>query len=254
MGRRLSQRERHVYLKNGLVWSRITKIYRSTNIPLLSSRAGHDLTSCFQSKVIAKKTCAKCHFRWLHVEFLENGFNEDHGILLTYRRLWASQTCPTRRHVSVGCKIQSNTSQKCIKWARSANSGINLLRRNLESSNFTRTSISTYSKSTPGMTSPVTSDRLWLEYEWRGVLPGPTRWWASCWTTTAEKTWDSFIYGTEIHGPTANRLDCEECEDTIQRRSPPQWQIKNVSNSLRPLDLHSLIWGLGESCTILFKP
>ena len=58
----------------------------------------------------------------LLVEFLENGLSEDHEILNTYRGQSASKICWIWWHylLTVGCKMQSNTVQNCVKRIRPA--------------------------------------------------------------------------------------------------------------------------------------
>ena len=62
---------------------------------------------------------------------------------------------------------------------------------NLESLNCARTSMPTYTIATLDMTSgrhlsklkngrKCHLRRLWVEFEWRGVLPAPTNWWDYC--------------------------------------------------------------------------
>ena len=87
------------------VWPRITRFYTDMHTDLIDICTRYDATSCF---------------RWLQVEFLENGLCEYQQILHAYRGQSAPQTCWIWCHqlLPVGCKTQLNTAQKCVKWVR----------------------------------------------------------------------------------------------------------------------------------------
>ena len=145
-----------------------------------------------------QKNCRKCHLRWLRVTFLENGFCEDNKILQTYQGRLGSEICRTRRHqlLPVGCKIQLNTAQKCVKRVQSTKESINLtivLRRityfymDIHADivySHTEYDLTSYLRSAfievPKNGRKCRIQRLWVEFQWRGVLPGSTNWWASC--------------------------------------------------------------------------
>ena len=72
----------------------------------LSSHTGYDFTSYFGLR-LSRKTCRKCHLRWLRVKFLQNFWSEDHNILHSYLGQSASQIC----RISVTCCFRS--AAKC---------------------------------------------------------------------------------------------------------------------------------------------
>ena len=133
---------------------------------------GYDITSDFRSEIIAKN-CRKCRLRRLWLEFLQNGFNEDDEIVCTCWGQSASQTCRIGHNwlLLVGCKMQLNTAQRCVRWVWPANSRITRPLFNVDSPNCTRTLMPTQSTATPDMTSQATSGRHLSKFEKQLKIP-----------------------------------------------------------------------------------
>ena len=81
------------------------------------STAMSDMTTLdTSSRKLSQKNCRKCRFRWLQVEFLEKGLSEDQEQIC---QIWQYQLLP------VGCKMQLDTAQKCVRWVRPAKASNN---------------------------------------------------------------------------------------------------------------------------------
>ena len=101
-----SQSERLEYLENSL--TRITKFYTDIHADILYSHTGYDFTSYFQSEGI-KKNLSKMLPAAASGGFFENGLDEDHVILHTYRNC--------RRHKCARYDVTScfRSAAKCNK-------------------------------------------------------------------------------------------------------------------------------------------
>ena len=93
------------------------------------------------------KNCRKYRIRRLSVEFIQHGLCEHQEMARACRARSATYTCQMihGQLFPVGCKLQLNTAYKRVKLDQPATSRITWPMFNVESPNFTRTSMPTYS-------------------------------------------------------------------------------------------------------------
>ena len=223
---------------------------------LVDSHTEYDITSCCPVGIYgSSKNGLKCRMRRLWIEFAQNGLSKDQEYVHAFRRqsviytcwIWHGQLLPA------GCKLQLNTACKYVKLDCPATSRIVKLLFNVQSPNFTGTSMPTYSTATLDTTSSATSGRHLSKLDKTAENAA-----SDCFGSNFSAA--AFRLPHQLVGVLFNTCELTSNFTNCRSVALPQWYLhfdRKWGHQLRPVDSKSykhIPFGLCSGCTISRRP